>query len=146
MRRFLAAVAFFSILSTGASLAEGWFMKRVEVPVFCADIIEVRKLLLEMVPGVGLGIDPVRNLLLVHGTDEQIEIIQELLEVGKRTDSTLDITAGQTLGPVETETETETETGNWQSGIVKEYMGHEQVREYECSRVLWLKTARMSEE
>ena len=45
-----------------------------------------------------------------------------------------------------TETETETETGNWQSGIVKEYMGHEQVREYECSRVLWLKTARMSEE
>ena len=110
MRRFLAAVAFFSILSTGASLAEGWFMKRVEVPVFCADIIEVRKLLLEMVPGVGLGIDPVRNLLLVHGTDEQIEIIQELLEVGKRTDSTLDITAVQTLGPVETETETETET------------------------------------
>ena len=106
MRRFLAAVAFFSILSTGASLAEGWFMKRVEVPVFCADIIEVRKLLLEMVPGVGLGIDPVRNLLLVHGTDEQIEIIQELLEVGKRTDSTLDITAVQTLGPVETETET----------------------------------------
>ena len=74
MRRFLAAVAFFSILSTGASLAEGWFMKRVEVPVFCADIIEVRKLLLEMVPGVGLGIDPVRNLLLVHGTDEQIEM------------------------------------------------------------------------
>ena len=140
MRRLLVAVAFFSILSTGASLAEGWFMKRVEVPVFCADIIEVRKLLLEMVPGVGLGIDPVRNLLLVHGTDEQIEIVQELLEVGRRTDSTLDITAVQTLGPFEAE------TANWQSGIVKEYMGHEQVREYECSRVLWLKTARMSEE
>ena len=140
MKRLFTAVAFFVFLSSGVTVADGWFMKRVEVPVFHADIIEVRKVLLEMVPGVGLGVDPVRNLLLVHGTDEQVEVVQELLQVGERPDNTLDLTAIQTTGPIQAE------SASWQSGIVREYLGDEQVREYKSSRVFWLKTARSSDE